>query len=254
MDDAIERMDDIKIEHNQFHQLTRELNQKNIELDQLKKILSDSKLAVFEERKLLLHAQSEIDDLKISELADRKKIQYLLMMSTQSVENGTNTYLRQKVPKSIVKETKNGEHSTGQKSFVDMDFIDEKASQLKLNALQERLKEQFITYEVHVKNLKHENSVQISHLQLQNDKLKNQMEETLNENEKLRHISRENMRGIQLFESSFISILEVSSLKKDSKSKERKVMEEKSFFNQEKNDLKTKLVDFEGKYSNLEKV
>ncbi len=61
---AIDRINEIKLSHDKFHVLNRTAMQKENEVDQLKKALSDSQLSIFEERKHVLRLISENDELK----------------------------------------------------------------------------------------------------------------------------------------------------------------------------------------------
>ncbi len=64
MQNAIDRIEQVKVSHNQYHEAIRELHQKNIELDDLRKALSEAQTAIFEERKHLLRVIAENDEMK----------------------------------------------------------------------------------------------------------------------------------------------------------------------------------------------
>lgn len=149
---------------------------------------------------------SENDEFKVRELQDRKKIQYLLSISGAG-EDGT-TYFRKRVPKSVVQGLNDKENVSNDIKSNDnvmessnalnemMESIEIQASKLRITALLTQIEEQNVNSEAHVKQLKNENAVKFDDLETQNDRLKSQIEGMLNENEKLRHISRENIRGL----------------------------------------------------------
>jgi hypothetical protein len=63
-------------------------------------------------------------------------------------------------------------------------------------------------------NWKNENSVTLSDLTIQNERLKSLVDSTLTENEKLRHISRENIKTFVLMHS-LIVFSELLTIKRD---------------------------------------
>ncbi|VDQ02729.1 unnamed protein product [Trichobilharzia regenti] len=61
--------------------LSLELNQRDAEISELQRALSDMQVYLFQEREHVLRLYAENDRLKIRELDDRKKIQHLLQLS-----------------------------------------------------------------------------------------------------------------------------------------------------------------------------
>uniref|UniRef100_A0A8B9GJV7 Uncharacterized protein n=1 Tax=Amazona collaria TaxID=241587 RepID=A0A8B9GJV7_9PSIT len=62
------------------HKLQWEIRQREEEIAELQKALSDMQVYLFQEKEHVLRLYSENDRLKIRELEDRKKIQYLLAL------------------------------------------------------------------------------------------------------------------------------------------------------------------------------
>jgi len=57
-------MDGCRVSHEEYYNLTRELQKKTKEVTNLQKLLSDAQLAIFDERKELLKILAENDALK----------------------------------------------------------------------------------------------------------------------------------------------------------------------------------------------
>ncbi|KAG4103046.1 hypothetical protein H8356DRAFT_1645716 [Neocallimastix lanati (nom. inval.)] len=75
---AIKLMDGCRVSHEEYFNLTREVQKKTKEVTNLRKLLSDAQLAIFNERNKLLKVLAENDELKIQEMKDQRKIRYLL--------------------------------------------------------------------------------------------------------------------------------------------------------------------------------
>ncbi|XP_027713079.1 coiled-coil domain-containing protein 77 [Vombatus ursinus] len=69
-----------------WHKLELEIQQREKEIAELQKALSDMQIYLFQEREHVLRLYSENDRLKIKELEDRKKIQHLLTLVGTSSE------------------------------------------------------------------------------------------------------------------------------------------------------------------------
>ncbi|XP_038048166.1 coiled-coil domain-containing protein 77-like [Patiria miniata] len=70
--------------HDRTHKLEWELRQREEEIAELQKALSDMQVYLFQERDHVLRLFAENDRLKIQELEDRKRIQHLLSLSSPS--------------------------------------------------------------------------------------------------------------------------------------------------------------------------
>ncbi|XP_023666230.1 coiled-coil domain-containing protein 77 isoform X3 [Paramormyrops kingsleyae] len=87
------------------HKLEWEVRQRESEIAELQKALSDMQLCLFQEREQALRLHSENDRLKIRELEDRKKIQHLLALVGPDV--GEITYFHQEPPHRVIIPQKN---------------------------------------------------------------------------------------------------------------------------------------------------
>ncbi|GES75911.1 coiled-coil domain-containing protein 77 [Rhizophagus clarus] len=79
--DAIDAIDKCKIAHEEHHKLVWDLQQRLQEIADLQKDLSDTQLFLTEERKRFMKVVAENDELRVQELQDRRKIQYLLSIT-----------------------------------------------------------------------------------------------------------------------------------------------------------------------------
>ncbi|KAJ3362255.1 Coiled-coil domain-containing protein 77 [Allomyces javanicus] len=79
----IAALDAIKASHEEHHALTRELQQRNDEIQSLQAALAEAQGEVLSERRQLLQVLAENDELRLQELKDRKKIRYLLALCGQ---------------------------------------------------------------------------------------------------------------------------------------------------------------------------
>ncbi|XP_030835448.1 coiled-coil domain-containing protein 77-like [Strongylocentrotus purpuratus] len=131
------------------HKLEWELRQREEEIAELQKALSDMQVYLFQERDHVLRLFAENDRLKIQELEDRKRIQHLLSLSSPSgpevtyfhKEPSTRAIVTQKHPQ------KRHPHSnSAQPKAVHPDSDQQQAEPesllLQIEALQSQMKEQ----------------------------------------------------------------------------------------------------------------
>ncbi|KAF6339014.1 coiled-coil domain containing 77 [Rhinolophus ferrumequinum] len=83
------------------HKLQWDLQQREKEIAELQKALSDMQVCLFQEREHVLRLYSENDRLRIRELEDKKKIQTLLALV--GTDTGEVTYFYKEPPNKIVK-------------------------------------------------------------------------------------------------------------------------------------------------------
>lgn len=81
------------------HRLEWDLQQKDEEIAELQKALSDMQVCLFQEREHVLHLYSENDRLRIRELEDKKKIQNLLALV--ETDTGEVTYFYKEPPHKV---------------------------------------------------------------------------------------------------------------------------------------------------------
>ncbi|NWI31998.1 CCD77 protein, partial [Sula dactylatra] len=95
-EDLLRRLERYKETYDEQHKLQWELRQREEEVAELQKALSDMQVYLFQEREHVLRLYSENDRLKIRELEDRKKIQHLLALV--GTDKGEVTYFHKEPP------------------------------------------------------------------------------------------------------------------------------------------------------------
>ncbi|NXS58385.1 CCD77 protein, partial [Brachypteracias leptosomus] len=95
-EDLVKRLERYKETYDEQHKLQWELRQREEEIGELQKALSDMQVYLFQEREHILRLYSENDRLKIRELEDRKKIQHLLALA--GTDKGEITYFHKEPP------------------------------------------------------------------------------------------------------------------------------------------------------------
>jgi len=84
-DEWFERLENLRISQQDYHKQEWELKRRAEEIAELQKTLSDSHIALFEERELALKLRREVEELQGKSVEDRRKIMELLAL-TGSVE------------------------------------------------------------------------------------------------------------------------------------------------------------------------
>ncbi|NXO55342.1 CCD77 protein, partial [Aramus guarauna] len=95
-EDLAKRLERYKETYDEQHKLQWEVRQREEEIAELQKALSDMQVYLFQEREHVLRLYSENDRLKIRELEDRKKIQHLLALL--GTDKGEVTYFHEEPP------------------------------------------------------------------------------------------------------------------------------------------------------------
>ncbi|KFZ51476.1 Coiled-coil domain-containing protein 77, partial [Antrostomus carolinensis] len=98
-EDLVKRLDRYKETYDEQHKLQWEVRQREEEIAELQKALSDMQVYLFQEREHVLRLCSENDRLKIRELQDRKKIQHLLALV--GTDKGEVTYFHKEPPHKV---------------------------------------------------------------------------------------------------------------------------------------------------------
>ncbi|XP_030900830.2 coiled-coil domain-containing protein 77 isoform X2 [Melopsittacus undulatus] len=98
-EDLLKRLERYKETYDEQHKLQWEVRQREEEIAELQKALSDMQVYLFQEREHVLRLYSENDRLKIRELEDRKKIQYLLALV--GTDKGEVTYFHKEPPHKV---------------------------------------------------------------------------------------------------------------------------------------------------------
>ncbi|XP_019371061.1 PREDICTED: coiled-coil domain-containing protein 77 isoform X5 [Gavialis gangeticus] len=100
-EDLVKRLERYKETYDEQHKLQWEMRQREEEIAELQKALSDMQVYLFQEREHVLRLYSENDRLKIRELEDRKKIQHLLALV--GTDTGEVTYFHKEPPHKALK-------------------------------------------------------------------------------------------------------------------------------------------------------
>ncbi|TSK13387.1 Coiled-coil domain-containing protein 77 [Bagarius yarrelli] len=98
-DDLLQLLEKYKSTTDDQHKLQWEVRQREEEIAELQKALSDMQVYLFQEREQALRLYAENDRLKIKELEDRKKIQHLLALVGPDV--GEITYFYREPPHTV---------------------------------------------------------------------------------------------------------------------------------------------------------
>ncbi|XP_067683914.1 coiled-coil domain-containing protein 77-like [Haliotis asinina] len=103
-DQVVCKLEEYKVTYEDQHKMQWELRQREEEIVELQKALSDMQIYLFQEREHVLRLYSENDRLKIRELEDKKKIQQLLALGT--TPDSEITYFMKEPPAKAIVEQK----------------------------------------------------------------------------------------------------------------------------------------------------
>ena len=110
-EDLHKKLDKLKISLEDQNKLQWELRQKDDEIAELQKAISDMQVFLFQEREQVLKLYAENDRLKIQELQDRKKINRLLSLAGVN-ENEVTYFVKEPPGKLIINQKYNPKSST----------------------------------------------------------------------------------------------------------------------------------------------
>ncbi|XP_069759390.1 coiled-coil domain-containing protein 77 isoform X2 [Narcine bancroftii] len=99
-ENLVHRLEKYKSTYEEQHKLQWEIRQREEEIEELQKALSDMQVYLFQERDHVLRLYAENDRLKIRELEDRKKIQHLLTLVGSEEE--ALTYFHKEPPHKVI--------------------------------------------------------------------------------------------------------------------------------------------------------
>nr|XP_014349048.1 PREDICTED: coiled-coil domain-containing protein 77 [Latimeria chalumnae] len=186
-EELVKKLEQYKSTYEEQHKLQWEMRQREEEIAELQKALSDMQVYLFQEREHVLRLYSENDRLKIRELEDRKKIQHLLALV--GPDAGEITYFHKEpphkvtVPQRIVRSTdaydrgdtkfpKKGGKKVGSGKREDasspMTFQrDNQTLLLQVEALQAQLEEQTRLAKEQVESLLEDRRIRVEEAQVQ---------------------------------------------------------------------------------------
>lgn len=99
--DMVQKLEQYKMTYEEQHKLQWEQRQREEEIAELQKALSDMQVYLFQEREHVLRLYAENDRLKLRELDDRKKIQTLLSLSGLT-ENEVSYFMKEPPARAVV--------------------------------------------------------------------------------------------------------------------------------------------------------
>ncbi|KAJ3417218.1 hypothetical protein HDV05_006424 [Chytridiales sp. JEL 0842] len=252
--EAIDLIDTLKVPHEEHHKLQWQVHRREAEVAELQQALSDAQTQLFDERKQLLRAIAENDELKVQELKDRRKIRYLL--STAGSTESEVTYFRDALDKRLVKihnekpvdsssaaARKDKPDSQPRSSDRDIIILEDEIQSMKLTitALHTQLDEQRKSYEETIAGLKRDRRTLLDEERVRRENEATKSGELMDKLDKLRSLNRENIR-------------EILYLKKTLHQNERRLGEEKAHYAEQLLEMTTKYNDEKERMDHAEKV
>ena len=154
----LKKLEKYKCTYEHVHKSEWEIRQREEEIAELQKALSDMQVFLFQEREHVLRLYAENDRLKIKELEDRKRMQHLLALS-QPVDSETTYFFNEQPARVVIQEHRKktaapqlgrgpGGHKTSQKaaekekSADSCSHEDHESLLLTVEALKAQLEEQ----------------------------------------------------------------------------------------------------------------
>ncbi|KAJ3332667.1 Coiled-coil domain-containing protein 77 [Blyttiomyces sp. JEL0837] len=245
--DALNSIDSLKISHEDHHKLSWQLHRREVEIADLQRALSDAQTQLFDERKQLLRLIAENDELKIQELKDRKKLNYLLSFGI-SPESEV-TYFRTNLDKRHVKGRAPLKESAPQANNADSGAAKRPTPggeeveylNLTISSLRSQLDEQRRTYEEIIAGFERDRKTLFEEDKIRQEHETAKIGELMDKLNSLRALNRENIR-------------EMLHLKKTYHSNERRLIDDKAKLTQEILDLKNKLSAEKTRQDSAEKM
>ncbi|NXY69790.1 CCD77 protein, partial [Glareola pratincola] len=169
-EDLVKRLERYKETYDEQHKLQQEVRQREEEIAELQKALSDMQVYLFQEREHVLRLYSENDRLKIRELEDRKKIQHLLALV--GTDKGEITYFHKEPPhKASTKWSTSKPAAKGEKSESPERYQrDNQTLLLQVEALQAQIEEQTRLSKEQVEALLEDRRIHMEEAQVQHQR------------------------------------------------------------------------------------
>ncbi|KAI9343889.1 hypothetical protein DFJ73DRAFT_941775, partial [Zopfochytrium polystomum] len=244
--EVLAKIDALKIPYDEVHKLQWTLHRRETEVAELQQALSETQTQLFDERKLLLKAIADNDELKIQELKDRKKVRYLLSVSGTPEEEVT--YFRDSIDKRFVKVTSSevflpmeASHSRGEGHDIVILEDEIEALRLTVSSLHTQMDEMQRHYEETIAGYQRDRKTVIEEQRVRREHDAKKISELTEKVHSLRLLNRENIR-------------ELLQLKKSIHRKERKIAEEKAAMTQELLKLREKAADHDAQVNSAVKA
>ena len=177
--DAIERINHLKISQEEHHQLKYELGRQDSEISALKQALVSCRQTSLLERRHIMKIMAENDEMRIQELKDRKKINFLL--NFDDVDDQV-TYFRDKLNKNYIRVGKSPNATDG--SEPELVILQDELQELKLlnSSLENQLKDCQRNYDELCSDMTMQQSYNTKELQKAHDEIEKSRTE---ENDKI---------------------------------------------------------------------
>ncbi|CAG8458615.1 118_t:CDS:10 [Ambispora gerdemannii] len=221
---AIDSFNKCKVSHEEHHKLTWELNQRTHEISELQKTLSETQLYLTQERRRLMRVVAENDELRVQEVQDRRKIQYLLSITApeQSDDEIDNQH------------DKNSSHPDPRDDQIE-------CLNLRIKTLNTQLEEQRHGYEEIIASLETDRQALIEEEKLRRQYDSNKIQELTAKVQRLDLFCRENTK-------------ELLQIKKDQRTEEQKMHEEHANLLQKLLNLKAQLNEEKERNDTMERT
>nr|XP_056702568.1 coiled-coil domain-containing protein 77 [Euleptes europaea] len=216
-EELVKRLEKYKATYDEQHKLQWEMQQREEEIAELQKALSDMQVYLFQEREHVLRLYAENDRLKIRELEDRKKIQHLLALV--GTDNGEVTYFHKEPPHKVTvpqrltknrdphEQNENSAVKTGIKSSASKPTAkggksesaeryqrDNQTLLLQVEALQAQLEEQARLAKEQLEGLLEDRRIRIEEAQVQHQRDQDKIKELIEKYNKAQNLLYESTR------------------------------------------------------------
>ncbi|KAL8222172.1 UNVERIFIED_CONTAM: Coiled-coil domain-containing protein 77 [Gekko kuhli] len=199
-EELVKRLEKYKATYDEQHKVQWEMRQREEEIAELQKALSDMQVYLFQEREHVLRLYAENDRLKIRELEDRKKIQHLLALV--GPDNGEITYFHKEpphkvtIPQRLTKSRDPYERSEHSALRTALGFVasSKKGSDLKVEALQAQLEEQARLAKEQLEALLEDRRIRIEEAQVQHQRDQDKIKDLTEKYHKAQNLLYESTR------------------------------------------------------------
>ncbi|XP_009074776.1 PREDICTED: coiled-coil domain-containing protein 77, partial [Acanthisitta chloris] len=213
-EDLVNRLERYKETHDEQRKLQWEVHQREEEIAELQKALSDMQVFLFQEREHVLRLHSENDRLKLRELEDRNKIQHLLALV--GTGEGEVTYFHKEPPhkvtvlqRSVESHERDDVSGTGPKRSTSKPTAkgekaesperyprDNQTLLLQVEALQAQIEEQTRLYKEHVEALLEDRRIHMEEAQVQHQRDQDKIKTTRDKLHKTQNLLYESTRDL----------------------------------------------------------
>ncbi|KAL1925270.1 uncharacterized protein VTP21DRAFT_153 [Calcarisporiella thermophila] len=193
-DDALARVEQIKLSHEEHHNLTWQLHQRVREIAELQRVTSELQQCITKDRSTLLNIMRENDELKVRELRDRRKIQYLLSITAPDQEENIKLKKQQDLEEVLPLPPDDADLEVKLPNDLELETL-----KLTVDALKAQLKDQKEVFEEITKNQEQERRVRIEQETALRTKDAESIQALTTKVQKLENFCRENTKELLHF-------------------------------------------------------